>query len=415
MTEISTKIFQALELQKGFIVSLQRDLTAIPALAPESGGDGEMAKAELLYKHLHALQLGRLELIAAPDSRVPSGQRPNLLLTAEGLKPEQRLLIMTHLDVVPPGDLNEWLTPPFELVQKEDLLFGRGTEDNQQSLVASIFALKVILENGYQPTPTVQLLFVADEETGSNYGIKYLLKNRPELFKGQILALVPDSGKPDSSQLEIAEKSVLWLKFSVKGKQVHASTPQLGLNAMVAGSDLALRLYGLNDKFNQTDELFDPPCSTFSPTKREANVPNINTIPGSDVFYLDCRILPNLVLDQILEQITTICREIEEEYQVRVTTEIVQRESSPASDPNSPLVKNLARFIKQVYGVEARPSGIGGGTVAAYLRRAGIETVVWSTIDNTMHMPNEYCRLPNLLGDAKVMALLMLTELETSL
>jgi len=415
MTDASTKIFKAIDLQKELLVSLQRDLTALPAIAPESGGDGEAAKAELLIKYLKAFKLGKIELIEAPDSRVSSGKRPNLLLTAEGLQPAQRLLIMTHLDVVPPGDLREWQTPPFELVQKGDLLFGRGTEDNQQSLVASIFALKAVLESGYRPVPTVDLLFVADEETGSNYGIKYLIENRPELFKGQVQALVPDSGKPDSSQLEIAEKSILWLKFSVKGKQAHASTPQLGANAMVAGSDLSLRLYRLKDKFSQQDELFEPPSSTFSPTKREANVPNINTIPGTDVFYLDCRILPSLEVDKVLEIIKNICLAIEEEYRVQITTEIVQRESSPASDPQGTLVKNLAYFIKQVYGVDARPAGIGGGTVAAHLRRLGIETVVWSTIDNTLHMPNEYCRLTNLLGDAKVMAMLMLAELSTGL
>jgi succinyl-diaminopimelate desuccinylase len=54
--------------------------------------------------------------------------------------------------------------------------------------------------------------------------------------------------------------------------------------------------------------------------------------------------------------------------------------------------------------------GIGGGTVAAYFRAAGIPAAVWSRLDDTAHMPDEYCRLTNLVGDAQVMALLFLGE-----
>ena len=64
----------------------------------------------------------------------------------------------------------------------------------------------------------------------------------------------------------------------------------------------------------------------------------------------------------------------------------------------------LSAAIGAVYGVKAHPVGIGGGTVAAYLRNAGIDAVVWSRMDETAHQPNEYCILENLTGDACVMA-----------
>jgi succinyl-diaminopimelate desuccinylase len=53
--------------------------------------------------------------------------------------------------------------------------------------------------------------------------------------------------------------------------------------------------------------------------------------------------------------------------------------------------------------------GIGGGTVAACIRRKGFHAAVWARMDETMHGPNEYCILSNLLGDAKVFAHLLLT------
>jgi len=58
-----------------------------------------------------------------------------------------------------------------------------------------------------------------------------------------------------------------------------------------------------------------------------------------------------------------------------------------------------------VHGIRPQPRGIGGGTVAAFLRRLGLPAVVYSKIHETAHQPNEYCVLDNLISDAKVFAL----------
>jgi len=85
------------------------------------------------------------------------------------------------------------------------------------------------------------------------------------------------------------------------------------------------------------DELFEPPFSTFEITKKEANVENINTIPGSDVFYMDMRILPDENLDDILRIIDEIRTYFEYEYKVRIQLEIIQRSDAPApTDPEHP-------------------------------------------------------------------------------
>jgi succinyl-diaminopimelate desuccinylase len=68
----------------------------------------------------------------------------------------------------------------------------------------------------------------------------------------------------------------------------------------------------------------------------------------------------------------------------------------------------LSRAIKEVDAINPRPIGIGGGTVGAYLRSAGIDCAVWAKLNNTAHQPNEYVLLDNILGDAKVMSLLLM-------
>ncbi len=391
------------------MVELQRLLTAHPAIAPESGGTGEGKKAEALVGWLATHTPFLVETYPVKDDRVPEGVRPNVLATIPGKDRRRAFWILTHLDVVPPGDLSQWKTDPFGLEEHEGRLYGRGTEDNQQGMVSSIFAALALYKQKITPPLDLKLLFVSDEEVGSNYGIKALLKEYPDLFRQGGSFLVPDGGSPDGSIIEIAEKSLLWVKFIVEGKQVHASLPHLGKNAFLAGSDLVLRLTReLQKMYAEQDLIFDPPLSTFSPTKKEANVPNVNTIPGLDVFYFDCRVLPCYSLEDVLASMDTIMQEVEREYGITVKREILQKNESASTSSSSPLVKSLKTILREVRGIEGKEVGIGGNTVGVFLRQRGWDTVVWSTLEERAHMPNEYCIIENMVKDAEVMVHLML-------
>ncbi|MBN2443066.1 MAG: M20 family metallo-hydrolase [Spirochaetales bacterium] len=389
------------------MITLQKELTKVPAMAPQNGGDGEWEKSQVLMQWLDKCGIPNVERINAIDERVSSGRRPNIIATIPGESTDKTFWIMTHLDVVPPGDTKLWDSDPFTVIEKKGCLIGRGVEDNQQSLIASLYAAASILEAGFMPHYTVKLLFVADEETGSEYGIKYLLDNY-KLFRKKDFILVPDGGNEQGTMIEIAEKSILWLQFRTVGRQCHASAPDHGINAFLAASELVLQLNKLNEEYKEEDPIFDPPVSTFSPTKKEANVPNVNTIPGDDIFYMDCRILPSIDLDQVLQRITEIMSHIDKKYGVQSAYTIIQRASSPATPADAPIVHTLKHAIKNIYNVEGKEKGIGGGTVAAPLRRKGYDTVVWSKIDDTAHSPNEYCVIDNMVGDSKVMADIMM-------
>jgi succinyl-diaminopimelate desuccinylase len=391
------------------MIDLQKALTAIPALAPESGGEGELLKCEALEGALASLGFTEFERRDAVDSRVASTVRPNLIVTVPGRDRSRSAWIMSHLDVVPPGELAKWETDPWACVEKDGRLYGRGVEDNQQGLVASVFAALSFLQNGVTPPVDVKLLFVADEEVGSRYGIQHLLTG-PSPFRPGDLVLIPDGGDERGESMEIAEKNLLWLKFVTKGKQTHGSRPDQGANAHLAACDLALRLNALERSFDKRDPLFDPDRSTFQPTKKEANVPNVNTIPGEDVLYMDCRILPCYPLAYVRDRVSAIAREVEASHGVLISwTEEQAVESRPTS-PSAPVVTSLASAISSVYGVSPRPIGIGGGTVGAYLRNAGIDAVVWGKLDETAHQPNEYCVVENLVGDACVFASFILAS-----
>jgi succinyl-diaminopimelate desuccinylase len=401
------RISSFIEASETEMIALESLLAAVPAIAPESGGVGEDAKAKALVDWLSAKGFFP-EVHYAPDERVPSGRRPNVILTVPGERDES-LWIMSHLDVVPPGEAGLWETDPYTVVREGGRIYGRGGEDNQQGIVASVFAVLALKASGLTPARTVKLLFVADEEVGSLYGIQWLLK-QPGIFRKGDLFIVPDAGRPDATMIEVAEKSLLWLKFTTKGVQCHASRPNLGKNAFVAASALVLELDGLKDRFPQRNPIFEPEVSTFVPSKKEANIPNVNTLPGEDVFCCDCRILPEVPVPEVLAEIETRMRKVEKAYSVSISCEILQRVESKPTSEKAPLVALLKKVVKEVYGVDAEPVGVGGGTVGAYLRNEGYDTVVWARVEESAHMPNEYCVLENLKGDAKVMALAMLDK-----
>jgi succinyl-diaminopimelate desuccinylase len=288
-------------------------------------------------------------------------------------------------------------------------MIGRGVEDNQHGIVSSYLAIKAILDLG-EPLPrSVGLAVVADEETGSRYGLDYVLNERRELFAEEDWIVVPDGGNEEGTMIEVAEKSMLWVKFIVTGKQCHASTPDKGKNSLVGAARLILGLAALKKRFGDRDELFSPPASTFETTKMEANVPNVNTIPGKDVFYLDGRVLPRYALQDVLGVCEEIAQGVSRETGLDIMVEPVHVQPAPApTSAEAPVVKALARAVKAVTGKESRPMGIGGGTVAAFFRKAGLPAAVWATVSETAHQPNEYCRISKLITDAKILARLYL-------
>jgi len=398
------KILRRIDALRDEMIDMQIRLCSFPAIAPSNGGEGEFQKAEALLDFIKENGYDTFEVAKAPDIEAGQGYRPNILATFRGKNHSKTIWIMSHLDVVPPGELSLWQGNPFRAWVEGGKIYGRGTEDNQQDMVAALFALKAFRAEGLTPNYDVGLAMVSDEETGSEKGIKYVLAHSNP-FQKQDLIIVPDAGNPEGTMIEVAEKGILWVKFTTYGKQAHGSTPEKGINSFRAASYLVTELDKLYKTFDHKDPIFDPPISTFEPTKKESNVPNTNTIPGEDIFYMDCWILPNYSLDEVREKMGEIILKIEEDFHVQIVTE--EDQTAPAALPTSAqaqVVLALKRAIKDIYNKEARPTGIGGGTIAGLLRRADYEAACWSRTDETAHQPNEYCVIDNMVGDAKVFA-----------
>ncbi len=392
------------------IIRLQTELTSRIALGPDNGGTGEHEKVAYVRTLLEALGPDFVEEYRAPDDRALDGYRPNLVVRWDGSDSESVIWVLCHSDIVPPGDLSLWESDPYRVVVDGDRIIGRGVEDNQHAFVSFYLAMKSVLGSGKGLKRSVGLVFVADEETGSRYGLDYLLKNHKGIFRSNDLIVVPDGGNEEGTMIEVAEKSMLWIKFTVIGEQCHASMPHRGKNSLSCAASMILALEEVRNRFDLSDRLFTPPISTFEPTKIEANVPNVNTIPGRDVFYMDCRILPEYRVDDVIAAVRDIAEEVSEKRGIRIDTDPVFSLDAPEPTPvDAPVVNALKEAIKRVTGKDAEPMGIGGGTVAAFFRKEGLPAAVWSTVSESAHQPNEYCLIPNIITDAKVFASLFMS------
>ncbi|MFW6305067.1 MAG: M20/M25/M40 family metallo-hydrolase [Candidatus Saliniplasma sp.] len=191
------------------------EMLRYPAIGPDNDGEGEMAKAEYLMNILPKFGFDDIERYDAPDERVTSGRRPNIVAIKEGIT-DQNVVIIAHIDIVPAGDLDDWDTEPFEPVFKDGKIYGRGAEDNGQEVIASLFTAKALNELDIDHRYNLKVMMVSDEETGSEYGIDHLIQEG--LINDDDLVIVPDHSEEHGKKIEIVEKSALWVKITIHGR-----------------------------------------------------------------------------------------------------------------------------------------------------------------------------------------------------
>lgn len=406
-------LIRHLRAQSERAAALQAELTALPALGPENGGRGEAEKAAFIEGLLAACGVTDVRRVDSPDGRVPSGIRPNLVARVPG-ELSRTLWIFGHMDVVPAGDPAAWTSDPWRVRREGEFIYGRGVEDNQQAVTGMLLLAEALAATGTRPRLSLGLVFMADEECGSRHGLGHVLATAPECFAADDWYLVPDAGSPEGDVVEMAEKAQLWLRITTTGRQCHASAPERGRNAFLAGAEAAVACHAaLNSAFSGRDPLFSPPVSTFEPTRHEPNGDAINILPGRDVFFMDCRLLPDVSREAVLERARAAVAEVAARRGVRIDVDVEHSQAASATPTDlpagAPLFPALAAAVEQVYGVRPRPVGIGGATVAALLRARGLPAAVWSRIYNTCHQPDERASLSHICGDAAVFGRLLMT------
>lgn len=404
-SSLEKKLFKKIDGYKDYAVKLQKNLIQIPAISPAVGKEGEYDKSRYLLAELKKLKFDNIKIINTPDKKAKKGVRPNIVARYKGKRSAKTLWIMGHMDIVPAGDEKSWKTPPYKAVIKGDKIYGRGSQDNNQGIVSGILAVKALMDLNIVPPVDISLLLVADEEQGNALGIDYIFKKHRKIFGRNDVFIVPDGGVSDAKKMIVAEKSVMWLKFTVTGIAAHAGYPHYGINSLKAAAKLISDIEALYKIFGKKNNIYEPPTSTFEPTKIEQNVANINSVPAKTIFYADFRVFADYKLSDVEKELLKIVKKTENKFKVKIKTDVVgQWQSENPTSPDAKIVKLLKNSIYKVHKVKPKACGIGGKTVAFSLRKAGFDAVVYFKNDQMDHLANEYCKISNMLEDAKVFA-----------
>ena len=163
-----------------------------------------------------------------------------------------------------------------------------------------------------------------------------------------------------------------------------------------------------DNRFDDRNEMYYPRNSTFEPTKRIATVENVNTIPGYDEFCMDIRLNPEYDPELVLKMANEMAQLYSESTGAKITVEILQKAvAGKPSAIDSIGYKAFSDSIEEVMGKKPEPVGIAGGTCSNFFRLKGLDAYARQTGDGSLHAPNEYLIVDNLINDTKVFATLV--------
>jgi len=182
----------------------------------------------------------------------PFGQnRANLIAYLNENFNEKNLLYNGHMDVVPPGNEEDWKYSPLSAyVKRNKLIYGRGTADMKAALAAMVITLKVLKNLGIKLSGNLILNAVADEETGGKLGTGWCLENvlkSREIKCDFIIVGEACELSPLPKAIILGEKGHLVLKIITHGKSAHSMVPELGKNAIYMMSKIIENLDDLDN------------------------------------------------------------------------------------------------------------------------------------------------------------------------
>ena len=379
------------------------------------------------------------------------------------------IVLLHHIDVVPPGDSNDWANPPFSALCSSDTIWGRGTLDAKGLGAMQLVALlKIRSASRNKELPyNITLLCVSGEETGGKRGAKIIAEKHLSLLNPVVVLGEGGGGSqnviPSKSQkvvfgISVAEKSNLWLQLELKFKSSgHGAAPP----SLYVNKSMLKALNRLNDietglDFNKTNRrmfrelgkleagakgffikhiswpLFRPVVKHYfrnepvfmalvSNTTVLSNFYNPpgppNQISEKATALLDCRLLPGTGIKKFLRELRFGLFE----PRCKITV-LDEGPAAEESDPNAEAYKALEGGIKDVFpGSEVVPILFPASTDNNYFRQMGINVYGLTPLlltreeTQTIHGTNERISISGYMAGIKVYQAFLNRMLETKI
>ena len=303
-----------------------------------------------------------------------------------------------HLDVVPPGNLNDWTSNPFKPSIKNGHLIGRGANDMKSSIAAFVSAVSIFISKNNNFNGSISLLITGDEEgdaiNGTKKVVDYLKKKKEKIN----FCLVGEPTNPNKlgEMIKIGRRGSLTGKLTINGVQGHVAYPHRANNPSTTIVEILKKL---------KDIKFDKGSKDFQPTNLEVTKINIdnsadNVIPPSAEATFNIRFNNKHTSNSIKKRLNKIFKKLSKKN--RSNHRIEYRVSGEAflTKPNITtfMIQNI---IQKITNIKPKLSTTGGTSDARFIRKIS-PCLEFGLVGKTMHKIDEAVSLKDLKNLTKI-------------
>ncbi len=322
----------------------------------------------------------RLSKLGFKEERLNFEDTQNIWLRRGEAKP--LLTFLGHTDVVPPGPLDRWDSPPFEPTIRNGKLYGRGTADMKGGVACFVTALERFIANHPDHKGSIAFMMTSDEEGIATNGVVKVvevLENRNEKIDWCLVG-EPSSDKKLGDVIRVGRRGSLCAKLTVQGIQGHVAYPEIAENPIHAFAPALKEL---------TEEVWDKGNEFFPPTSLQ--VSNINSgtgaeniIPGELEIQFNLRFCTELDEKTIKQRTQAIFDKYDFKYDLQW-----RLSGNPFLTEGGALIDAAHVAIKKVTGLETLDDTGGGTSDGRFIAPTGAEVIELGPLNESIHKINE--------------------------
>jgi succinyl-diaminopimelate desuccinylase len=362
------------------VISLSKQLINITSVSPEDNGC-----LELIIPRLEKLGFN-IEIITANNAS-------NLWARYGNSSPV--ICFLGHTDVVPPGPLEKWSSPPFEATEKNNLLYGRGAADMKTAVAAQVIAIEAFIHQHPDFKGSVALLLTSAEEDFCELGTPKVVEYLQQTQQKIDYCIV---GEPSCSELlgdtiKVGRRGSLHGKLIIYGKQGHIAYPHLASNPIHnACAALAQLTKTVWDKGNA-----DFPPTSFQIYNIQAGVGADNVIPGELHVGFNFRFSPESTEHQLKQVVTDILTQYQLHYEITW-----HLSGLPFHCQDQTFINICKSAITSVTQQIPQLSTAGGTSDGRFIAPLGVNIIEFGVLNKTIHQVNEHCAIADIENLARI-------------
>lgn len=287
-----------------------------------------------------------------------------------------------HTDVVPAGDLEDWVSDPFTPTERDGMLFGRGAADMKTSLAAFITSIEKFVAEHADHQGSIALLITSDEEGPATCGTVKVIEQLEARQEKIDYCLVgePSSTNKIGDVIKNGRRGSVGCVLTIIGTQGHVAYPHLANNPIHQCGDVINALTAM--QWDQGNDYFPP--TSFQISNIAGGTGATNVIPGTTKITFNLRYSTEITAQQIESKVIGVLDKLGVEYQTdwRVY-------GLPFLTEQGALVKACQKSISEKLGVNATLSTSGGTSDGRFIAPTGAQVVELGPVNATIHKVNE--------------------------